>query len=298
MARLTTFRVGGPAEALYEASDPLALAQVLRFLRAEGIPYLPVGRGSNLLVGDGGLPGVAILLKKELASLYGPVVSGGGLLWAGAGLPLSRLLVACGRKGWGGLEFLAGIPGSLGGAVVMNAGTGEESIGSQVRCVELVTPEGEVLRRERQALHFGYRSFELSLPHGKASWGWSASPGALVVITRVALGLRPEAPSRVKARLASNLKRRKATQPLSYPSAGCVFKNPPGDFAGRLLEAAGLKGVAEGGALISPKHANFIVNTGNATAAQIMRLISLARDKVKQELGVELETEIRIAGRF
>jgi len=281
MSKHTTFRVGGPAEAMYMASDLNTLRNVIRYLIERDIPYVVIGNGSNLLVKDGGLEGVAIFLCGALASCEKSCTEEFTLM-AGAGLGLDGLLNCCRRSGLGGLEFLAGIPGSVGGATVMNSGAYGSEIQSRVRDVHLIIPPGNLAVRKRSELKFSYRA--LFVEQGS-------------VIVQVSFKLEEEKEEDISKNIMEFLVRRKKRQPLQYPSAGSVFKNPPGDYAGRLLDSVGLKGEKIGGAMISEKHSNFIVNTGGATAQDILKLISLARDKVKKETGVELEPEIRVMGR-
>ena len=280
MSRHTTFRVGGNAEAAYEANNPEGLCRMVPFLVNEGIPYLVAGRGSNLLVKDGGIRGVVILLAGAFAVIKSEESDYSDIL-AGAGLPIVDLLIWCREEGISGLEFLAGIPGSVGGAVAMNAGAFEKEIGPRVQEVSLVSKSGQLTVRDRSRLRFSYRDLDLE---------------AGVVITDVLFRLDRGTPKTVSARIAGYLKRRKESQPLEYPSAGSIFKNPRNDHAGRLIEQAGLKGKRIGGAMFSNKHANFIVNKGGATATDILALINLAREEVRRTAGVQLELEIQIVG--
>jgi UDP-N-acetylmuramate dehydrogenase len=281
MAPYTTLQVGGAAEALFEAHNREDLGRLMGHLKSQGIPYLVVGWGSNLLVKDEGVEGVVIMLRGMFETVEregedNPLVGAG----AGSGIP--DLLRFCRTQGLGGLEFLAGIPGTLGGAVAMNAGAFGHEIGERVQTVQVMTPGGRLMQWERERLRFSYRS--LAIDRGN-------------VILYVRLRTDPEDPETVGARIGRYLKHRKERQPLDYPSAGSVFKNPPGDHAGRLLEHAGLKGVRVGGAMISPKHANFIVNTGGATAADILELVRLAQTRVREKSGIQLEPEIHVVGR-
>ena len=290
MARHTTFRVGGPAESLYEAKDAENLRRVIAFLNREDIPYLVVGRGSNLLVKDEGLEGVVIMLRGPLAGMEqkktDPSVSNLGAhdmtFNAGAGLPIVDLLIHCRDSGYGGLEFLAGIPGTVGGAVAMNAGAFGKEIGDWVKKIDMITAGGEVVARNRSQLKFSYRALHME----KKS-----------VIIGACLKVDTVTEKTVAKKIAGYLKRRKKSQPIEYPSAGSVFKNPPNDYAGRLIERAGLKGKEIGGAMISEKHANYIVNTGAATPKDILELVSLTQEKVRKETGVKLELEVKVVGR-
>lgn len=280
MSRYTTLRVGGPVEALCIIRELKSLKRMVSYLGEEKIPYLVVGRGSNLLVSDDGFKGVALILREELAKVE-PNGKSDKVVLAGGGLALFELLAYCKGKGLGGLEFLAGIPGTAGGAVAMNAGAWGSEVGGLVQQVRLVTSKGEVKTWGRSRLKFIYRA--LSIPKG-------------AVIIRVKFELKRERPEVVIEKVSDYLKKRQESQPSRYPSGGSVFKNPPEDYAGRLIERSGLKGKKIGGAMISPKHANFIVNTGGARATDILALMDLAQRKVKEETGIELELEIRVVG--
>jgi UDP-N-acetylmuramate dehydrogenase len=272
--------VGGKAEVLCPIESRDQLQAVMAFLREEKIVHLVLGRGSNLLVKDGGFGGVVIALKGSLATIE-KRLSGDRILVAGGGLGIAELLHYCQAEGLKGLEFLAGIPGTVGGAVAMNAGAWGKDMAEWVRHVELVMPAGDVVTMNRGELRFSYR--QSSMPHG-------------AVIVRVGLALEQDRPEVVEEKVTAYLKERKEKQPLEYPSAGSIFKNPSHDTAGRLIERAGLKGKKIGGAMISLKHANWIVNTGEAKTGDILALMQLARQKVKEQTGIDLEPEIRVVG--
>ena len=280
MDQYTTFRVGGKAEALYEAKDLGRLRSLITYLGEEHIPYLPVGRGSNLLVKDGGLRGLVILLRGPLAAIERAETDDSTLM-AGGGVSLPDLLAYCRDSGLGGLEFLAGVPGTVGGAVAINSGAFGYEIGTRVREIHVISPRGDLVVRDRSQLQFSYRALKLE-------------KGAVIV--GAIFGLEREGEGVVGERISDCLRRRKESQPLEYPSAGSVFRNPPDDFAGRLIEEAGLKGKRIGGAMISHKHANFIINTGGAKAKDILALLSLAQERVEKETGIKLEPEIRVVG--
>jgi UDP-N-acetylmuramate dehydrogenase len=277
MGPYTTLRVGGTAEALCAVKDVSQLKELLSFANKEKFPYLVVGKGSNLLVKDRGLKGLALLLKGEIEG----VEEKEGTLHAGGGLGLGELVRFSQRRGLAGLEFLAGIPGTVGGAVAMNAGAWGKSAGDVVTAVEILAADGASVVMSRSELRFGYRR--------------AALPVGAVVVKAHFKGTedRPEA---IGERIRSYLERRKAGQPMDYPSAGSVFKNPPQDFAGRLIESVGLKGKRVGGAMISDKHANVIVNVGGASAEDIFALMETARQRVKEQTGIDLEPEIRVVG--
>jgi len=280
MSRYTTFRAGGSAEALCTCREISRLEWVVSYAGRENLPFLVVGRGSNLLFRDSGFKGVAVRLAGELAGVR-QEESDPPRLKAGGGAPLSEILSFCRERGLSGLEFLTGIPGSAGGAAAMNAGAWGMETSQAVREISFVEPGKGLISRDRAELQFGYRS--LSMPRG-------------AVIVGVSLNLVREDPRAVSRRMTEYLSRRKAGQPLEYPSGGSIFKNPAGDFAGRLIERAGLKGTRIGGAMISPKHANFIVNVGEASAGDVLALMELARKRVSELTGVELEPEIRVIG--
>lgn len=280
LAPYTTFRVGGSVEALWDVPRPEPLLKVLPFLCGEGIPYFVLGRGSNLLISDGDIEGVAVRLVGSLALIEEDPVED-TVINAGAGAPIAELLDCCRKSGYGGLEFLSGIPGSVGGAAVMNAGAFGKDTASVIHGIEMITSAGQLLAVSRDELAYGYRRF--GLKHG-------------AVVTRVSICIERETPRDVANRIAGYLKRRTKTQPLEYPSAGSIFKNPPGDYAGRLIEMAGLKGMRRGGAMISDKHANWIVNTGDASSGDILELIRLTQKTVREKTGVALELEVRLIG--
>ena len=282
MAEYTTLKVGGPAEALYEAKSTQNLRRVLVYLHSENIPYVVLGRGSNVLITDKGLDGIVIRLCGSLSRVEEKRADDMSLL-TGAGLHLMKLLNYCRRSALGGLEFLSGIPGTVGGAVAMNAGAFGEEIGTKVKEIHMVDERGKpVMRNHGKGFAFSYRQFEME----RGS-----------VIVRVRLSLTPQSEGAVGKKISDYLSIKKESQPLEYPSAGSVFKNPPNDYAGRLIEKAGLKGTKIGGAVISEKHGNYILNTGRARARDILDLIRLAQEKVKEETGVELEPEIRVFGK-
>ena len=280
MSQYTTLGVGGHSEAICEVIDLENLKKLVAFLNIENIPYLTVGRGSNLLVKDGGIDGLVIRLRGSLASIK-VCEKDNSTVVAGGGLPLSEFLIHCRDSGLGGMEFLAGIPGTVGGAVIMNAGAFGKEIGSLVQEVDMVTTQGELIKTGLPHLNFSYRNFKVE-------------KGA--VIAQVCLKLIRKAKKLVEKEISEYLKKRKEYQP-NYPSAGSVFKNPPNDFAGRLIENAGLKGKRIGGAVISDKHANFIVNAGGARAKDILDLLHLAQKRVKENTGIELEPEIQVVGK-
>lgn len=274
----TTIRVGGPADLLVRPADPDALAELLRCARDLGVPVHVLGGGANTLVADAGVRGIVVRLPADLAG----EVARGELLLLGAGQPTSRLWVRGHALGLVGMEFVAGIPGTLGGALAMNAGTKLGEMKDVVRRAELATADGAGFV-DAAALGLAYRTCRLP-------------PGA--VVTRVEFALRPGDVAASERVMQEDRDRRRRTQPLDRPSFGSTFRNPPGDFAGRLVEAVGLKGHRIGGALWSEVHANFVVNAGGATARDVLALVNLARSRVKASFGIVLETEVRLVGEF
>ncbi|HWR97992.1 MAG TPA: UDP-N-acetylmuramate dehydrogenase [Candidatus Methanoperedens sp.] len=282
----TSFRVGGPADVLFFPASREDLRAGLRLAAAQGIPVTVMGRGTNLLVRDGGVRGVVVNLG-DLSGIAGgeiPPRAAPGTpveLEALAGTPLSQVINFAVRPGLSGLEWAAGIPGSLGGAIAMNAGAHGHSMGEVVLWVDLMDQAGAEAHVPREAVKFGYRS--------------TAFPRAGFV---VAAGLRLRT-STEQAVLAENkrcLEEHKRRLPFGWGSAGSVFKNPPGDAAGRLIDAAGLKGTRVGGAEVSAKHANVIVNVGQATAADILELMRRVEEQVLAHAGVALDPEIQVIG--
>jgi UDP-N-acetylmuramate dehydrogenase len=279
MARLTSLRVGGPADAVAAPANRRELAALLRVCAAHGLPHHVVGGGFNLLALDGPLPGVVVQLGRFRHLEERP----GGLLRAEAGVSHSQVARFCTERGLSGLEFGAGIPGTVGGWLAMNAGIPGREMRDVVVELEVMSPTGRSLRHlPRERLHFVYRGLR------------GLAPGSVLV--SALLRISPTQPERVRADIGRLLARRSESQPLNVPSCGSVFKNPPGDYAGRLIEAAGLKGFRIGGAEISPVHANFIANTGGATAADVLALIREAAARVRRASGTRLEREVRIVG--
>jgi UDP-N-acetylmuramate dehydrogenase len=275
MRRHTSWRVGGDADRFYEPTSVAELREILTAL-PPSTPLTWLGLGSNLLVRDGGIRGAVIAtgrLPRELERLEGDRVR------AGAGLPCALLARACVRWQLGPAAFFAGIPGTVGGALAMNAGAFGGETWAHVESVTTIDRAGKLHGRARSEFEVGYRSVR----GPDDEWFLGAK-----------FALLPDATTanELKAMLA----RRNASQPLRSPSCGSVFRNPPGDFAGRLIESAGLKGARVGGAVVSEKHANFIINTGDATAADIERLIERVRAEVEEKSGVTLELEVRVVG--
>lgn len=279
LARRTTYRIGGPADLLIECDTLADLAAALCILPEEDVPWTVLGKGSNVLAADAGYRGAVIVLGRDFRHHE----VDGQHLKSGAGVSLGVLVQDAFKLGLTGLEFAVGVPGTLGGALAMNAGSRDEWIGSIVENVTLFVP-GEGLASVRGSeVAWGYRRTDLP-KRG--------------VIVEASIMLAEGDPERVRRTMESSLRRRKQTQPIGKPCAGSVFVNPPGDSAGRLIEAAGLKGATQGGAVISDIHANFIVNTGSATAQDVLELVARVREAVREQHGIELTPEIRFLGEF
>lgn len=277
MSRHTTWRVGGPARVWYQPADLEDLAAFLSGL-PEGEEIVWVGLGSNLLVRDGGIPGVVI---APFSGLNRMELREGGRVRVEAGVSCARLARFCGRNDLAGGEFLAGIPGTLGGALAMNAGAFGGETWERVQAVETIDRHGCIRQREAGEFAVGYRTVQ-------------GAAGEWFVAAHMQFDQGEAAAAQADVRQL--LARRNETQPTRQPSCGSVFRNPPGDHAARLIEACGLKGYCIGAACVSDKHANFIINAGNATAAEIERLIGHVQRRVAEQSGVELQTEVRIIG--
>ncbi len=278
LAPRTSVRAGGAAELFARPRSPADVAKLLAACRARSVPVAVLGGGANTIVADRGVRGVVVKLP-----VFAEEAEGDGAFVLGCGAPIARVPQLMKEHGLAGGEFLAGIPGTLGGAVAMNAGTKQGETERVVDAVELATEAG-VAWVPRAALVFRYRACEL--PAG-------------AVATRVRVRLRAVEGDELaasQAAMAADLAYRKRTQPLTLPNSGSVFTNPPGDFAGRLVEAAGLKGLRQGAAQISEKHANWIVNHGGARAADVRFLLDHARAEVRARFGVELHPEVKLVG--
>lgn len=278
MSLHTSFRIGGPADIFLAPRDVSDLKACLDFLRQERAPFLVIGNGTNILVADEGVRGVVIKIGGALDD----VDVTGDLIRAGAGASLSHISrIAC-EKGLSGLEFASGIPGSLGGAVFMNAGAYGRAMQDVVASCEVITPGGEFMTYERDLMGFRPRGSRFESSHE--------------VIVTVALQLEPGDGEAIRREMESLAASRAQNQPLEYPSAGCVFKNPSGGGAGRYIDWAGLKGFRVGDAQVSDKHANFVVNLGRATCKDVLELMSIVTRTVGERFGVVLKPEIRVVG--
>ena len=275
LAARTTLRVGGPARFFAEVADAEALSRVLRFASAEGLPLLVLGKGSNLLVPDAGFPGVVIVLAGSFRETR---VEGTEVV-AGGGVSLMVLAVAARDAGLSGVENVSGIPSSVGGAVRINAGSYGSEIFDVLVSATLVSPAGEVRTAAAGSIAHGYR--------------WTSLCESADVVAEARFLLSKKSPAEIAARMAEVAAKRRNALP-KQPNAGSIFKNPKGLFAGKLLEDCGLKGRRVGGAEVSPVHANVIVNTGGATAVDVMRLMEEMKAAVRERFGVELQPEIQI----
>ncbi|ADH86174.1 UDP-N-acetylmuramate dehydrogenase [Desulfurivibrio alkaliphilus] len=285
LAPLTTFRVGGPAAIMARPAGLPELAALLAILQRRGCPWRVLGRGSNLLVADRGYAGVVIALGRRLGKVE--LLPAGpreplSLLRVEAGCSLASLLNWTAAQGLGGLEFLVGIPGSVGGAAMMNAGAFGQCLSERVVALELVSAAGLSRVEPGERLCFSYRRLQGVAPEE--------------VVGAVILALASREPEDIKKTARHYLARRRAGQPRGVASAGSFFKNPPGDYAGRLIEAAGLKGLRVGQAQVSPRHANFLVNLGGARAAEVLALAEQVQAAVRRQSGVELEPEVHFLG--
>ncbi len=282
LRRWTGFKIGGPADYLCLPRNVDQLLAVIRWANAHGQEITYLGGGYNILASDKGVRGVVVVLKEGFDHLVqGPIGAGRVRIIAGAGVSLARLVAMAGRDGWADLTFLAGIPGTTGGALVMNAGAWGGSMEQVIERLTLVNGHGQPRELAAEELEFSYRFVRLPQP---------------AVVVEMELISRLADPTEVSSQIKASLEARRRRQPTDRPSAGSFFKNPPGDYAGRLIEAAGLKGERVGEAMVSPVHANFIVNLGQATAEDVLTLASLVRDEVKARFGVELEPEVRFIG--
>ena len=277
LAKYTSFRIGGPADRLVLASEAEAVEEI-RALRKSKTPFFVLGRGSNLLVSDRGFRGTVIKLLPEA-----PQRTGDRILCS-AGTTLSEAAVFARQQGLSGMEFAHGIPGTVGGAVVMNAGAYGGEIKDILTSARVLTREDEIRTVSVQELALGYRSSAVDAA------GW--------IVLSAEFALTPAPEDEIRAKMEELSERRKEKQPLEYPSAGSTFKRPEGYFAGKLIQDAGLKGFSVGDAAVSEKHAGFVINRGKATAAEVYTLIREVQRRVKSQSGVELMPEVRFVGDF
>lgn len=278
MDRHTSIRVGGMADVLIFPGSIEELAQLISYLKDYNVPFIPVGNCTNLIVRDGGYRGVLVSLKKLRTVDYQPLPLS---VYAEAGVPLSEIVNLSIKESLTGIEFCAGIPGSVGGGVKMNAGAWGSELKDIVKTVSLINGAGEIKTAQRNELEFEYRN--LNLPEG------TIILGAKFLFTK---GFKEE----IEERVSKIISIRKKKHPLEYRNAGSIFKNPPNISAGKIIDDLGLKGKKVGGAKISEIHGNFIVNSGRAKAKDVISLIEITQKKVLEERGIHLETEVKLIG--
>ncbi len=277
MRRFTSIKVGGPADGLLFPKDIVELKKVVRYARKKEIPVLILGKGTNLVVRDNGIRGWVISLMEGMKRVQWD----GDVVEAEAGLPLQRLVQLSVRKSFSGLEPFSGIPGTVGGGLAMNAGAWGRELKDILLSITLMTEEGEVVEKPRRKLKFSYR--RLAIP---PSW----------IILKGRFQLEKGRKEEILERVRSYAETRRRTQPLDYPSAGSVFKNPAEGPAGKWIEEAGLKGFRIGQAMVSDRHANFIINLGKAKAQEVIHLMEWVERKIHEEKGISLEREVRVVG--
>jgi UDP-N-acetylmuramate dehydrogenase len=289
LAGYTSFRIGGPADAMVQPKNESQLRQLIRWARQNELPYMVMGRGSNLLVRDGGIRGLVIRMCGSAECVEWEEKIPRVHVAAGAGVPTKRLCALALRNGWQGMNFALGIPGTLGGAILMNAGTTQGSIADVVTAVTVMTTAGDKIRIEREQLQVRYRNLK-----------WPddiEGEKEQTILLKAELRLTTADRDQIWRQARRMMKARARRQPSWQPSAGCFFKNPSDDKpAGRLIDEAGLKGLRVGDAQVSSRHANFIINRGNASAQQVLSLASHIKKKVKADCGIDLQPEVRIVG--
>ncbi len=282
LSQYTSFSIGGPADAVIKVDKIDELSRIIKFFAKERVEWRVIGRGTNLLVRDNGFPGVILILGEEFRAISS--CSGNSSIdtdvRVGGGCSLGRLALNCMERGLTGLEFAGGIPGTVGGAVIMNAGAWGSELSSVIENLTLVSDAGEQVIG-RKDLNFGYRCW-----HDYRKF--SCKP----IVVEVTFRMERDEPGKIREYSQTLQKKRKEKQPGSYATAGSFFKNPVNDIAGRLIEASGFKGVKVGGAKVSENHANFLVNYDGATAADVLTLMCNIQEKVKLDSGIDLEPEI------
>ena len=280
MNRHTTFRIGGPADYFLLPSTAEEVKKILEICKEKELPYFILGNGSNLLVSDEGYCGVIIQLYRN----YGGIIVEGTNIRAGAGALLSQIASAAKNASLTGFEFAGGIPGTLGGAVVMNAGAYGGEMKDVLKEVTVMTEQGEIMTIPAEKLEMGYRT--------------SLVKKAGYLVLEAVISLKAGDVEEIKAIMKDLTEKRVSKQPLEYPSAGSTFKRPEGYFAGKLIMDAGLRGYQVGGAQVSEKHCGFVINKGNATAADVCGLMKDVQEKVQEQFGVTLEPEVKFLGEF
>lgn len=278
LAPYTTWKIGGPADVLVIPHSKDQLVRTIKVLHELNVPWIKIGKGSNTLVTDRGVRGVVVKLGEGLETLRFE----GNLVYAGAALGMIKLSILAAKQGLTGLEFAGGIPGTVGGAVFMNAGAHGSDVSRVLKTAEVLLENGELVEMDRDALQFSYRhSILQQMP---------------AIVTGAVFELAPGDRNVIAAAMATYKDRRLKTQPFSSACAGSVFRNPEGHHAAKLIEEAGLKGLQVGGAVISPLHANFIVNTGGATASDVLTLMDRVKTRVYERFGVQLTPEVLVVG--
>ncbi len=278
MAGHTTFRIGGPADCFVQLEDEEQLRKVRRYLGLAGVPFFVLGNGSNLLVDDAGYRGVVLQIGQKMSDIS---VQGCHII-AKAGATLRQVAAAALEHGLAGFEFASGIPGTVGGGVVMNAGAYGGEMSQVVNQVRVVSKEGESMELDNDTMEFRYRG--------------SVIRGSAFTVTEVTFRLEPGDREAIRAKMEELAARRREKQPLEYPSAGSTFKRPEGHFAGKLIMEAGFAGYRIGGAQVSEKHCGFVINTGDATARDVRALIEEIQARVKERFRVDLEPESVVLG--
>jgi UDP-N-acetylmuramate dehydrogenase len=291
MSRHTYFRVGGPADGFVKPETLEDLLTLVGWLRKNNVPYMTIGGGTNLLVKDGGIRGVVISMMKCLRKITHALKAGGSiLLISGASAKMQALCNYAIKHGFKGMNFAIGIPGTVGGGIMMNAGTKYGCIGDALDAVTLLDIEGKQVTLKKDKLHFSYRSFNWNKKTEEA-------PDAQPIILEAEFRLSKSSKEKVKQEAGRFLEERRLSQPTCEPSAGCFFKNPAtGKTAGQLIDMSGLKGKRKGDAQVSNEHANYIVNKGAATAQDILELKDLIQEAVFKSFQIKLETEVKIVG--
>ena len=280
MSRHTTFRIGGPADLFLIPENADEIKKIIRICKEENVPYFILGNGSNLLVSDKGCRGVVIQLYRS----FGQIIVEGSEIRAQAGALLSGIAAAARDESLTGFEFAGGIPGTLGGAVVMNAGAYGGEMKDILKEVTVLTPGGEILTLQADELHMGYRT--------------SVVKEAGYIVLEAVISLEKGDQEAIRSRMQELAAMRSSKQPLSYPSAGSTFKRPEGYFAGKLIMDSGLRGYQVGGAQVSEKHCGFVINAGNATAKDVTTLMADVQRIVMEKFGVKLEPEVKLLGEF
>ena len=276
----TTFRVGGKADAFLSVQNEEQIKHAIKVCEKYQVPFFVLGNGSNLLVSDDGYRGLVIAIGNDMAE----VTIEGNSVTAQAGALLGSVSQAAAKSGLSGMEFASGIPGTIGGAIVMNAGAYDGEMKNIVTQVKMLTREGEILTLSNEELEFGYRMSRVKKEK--------------LIVLSVTMLLEKKEQSAIYEKMNDFSQRRREKQPLEYPSAGSTFKRPEGMFAGKLIMDAGLRGYTVGDAQVSEKHCGFVINRGNATAKEVRTVIKDVQEKVKETFGVELETEVIFVGDF